>query len=58
MLVSDGPLVFEVLHGDGAKKEVSLSPAEAKTLVQQAREAAEARRDAAYNDPLGGLPIA
>ena len=28
------------------------------TPEQQAREAAEAERDNAYNDPLGGLPIA
>ena len=28
------------------------------TPEQQSREAAEAKRDSAYNDPLGGLPIA
>ena len=28
------------------------------TPEQQAREAAEARSESAYNDPLGGLPIA
>jgi CRISPR-associated protein Csb1 len=42
LLVADGPLVLEVINGDGTSLQVTLSVAEANTLVAEAQAAAQA----------------